>query len=123
LVTDTSGLRNNSIVSLKNSWHWNVQTKECKFSDAWCESLGYDPHEIRHHESTWRDLVHPEDMEKVYKALEPHLEGRTSSYRCRNRLRMKSGLYRWNMDYGKVTERDAKGQAVIMEGYDITIAS
>ena len=100
-----------------------MKTKECKFSDAWCRSLGYEPHELYHHEKTWQSLVHPEDMPRVWKALEPHLQGKTKSYKCRNRLRMKNGSYRHNIDYGKVTQRDANGKAVIMEGYDIALAS
>jgi PAS domain-containing protein len=111
------------VVAIKNHWHWNIKTKECKFSDEWCRSLGYEPHELVHHESTWKDLVHPDDMPKVWKVLEPHLKGKTKSYTCKNRLRMKNGLYRFNMDYGKVIKRDGNGEAVIMEGYDIALAS
>ena len=36
---------------------------------------------------------------------------------------MKNGSYRLNIDYGKVTQRDENGKAVIMEGYDIALAS
>lgn len=100
-----------------------MQTKECKFSDDWCRSLGYEPNELKHHESTWQELVHPDDMPKLWKVLEPHLKGKTKSYKCNNRLRMKNGLYRLNIDYGKVIERDKNGYAVIVEGYDIAIAS
>jgi type I restriction enzyme M protein len=74
-------------------------------------------------QSAWKSLVHPDDMPKVWAVLEPHLKGETKHYKCRNRLRMKSGLYRSNMDFGKVVVRGEVGEAVIMEGYDISIAS
>ena len=108
---------------VRNYWRWNVKTGYVKFSDSWCISLGFKPSEIDPHVDTWKSLVHPDDMPKVWDVLEPHLAGKTKKYKCKNRLRMKSGLYRWNMDYGKVIERDEEGRAILMEGYDIAIAS
>jgi PAS domain-containing protein len=120
---DSPGLDKQHIVAIKNHWRWNVKTGHVQFSDSWCRSLGFEPRELTPSVETWKSLVHPDDMPKVWKVLEPHLDGKTKSYKCKNRLRMKSGLYRWNMDFGKVVVRGEDGEAIIMEGYDISIAS
>jgi len=53
--------------------------------------------------------------------VQDHFEGRTSVYECENRLRMKSGEYRWNLDRGKVVERDKNGAPLRMVGTDADI--
>jgi PAS domain-containing protein len=119
LGESTSSLDNKRIVSIKNYWRWNLLTNHVEFSDEWAHSLGYEKHELTPHVDTWKSLVHPEDMPKVWKVLEPHLKGETKNYKCRNRLKMKNGIYRWNLDHGTVTSRSGCGQPLIMEGYDI----
>jgi hypothetical protein len=36
---------------------------------------------------------------------------------------VKENKYIWHLDTGRVTQRDEKGDAVLMEGYDVRIAS
>ena len=67
--------------------------------------------------------MHPEDMPKVWEKLKPHFEGKTEKYECRNRLRMKSGKYRSNLDIGQVIERDDANKPVRMVGHDLEIAA
>tara|TARA_R100000008_G_C3579349_1_gene167382 strand:+ start:521 stop:892 length:372 start_codon:yes stop_codon:yes gene_type:complete len=122
MVNNFKKLKHNQITYLKHRWRWNVQTGECLFSDPWCESLGYRPDEIIHNVETWKKLVHPDDYKLVLDRLEPHLKGKTSVYSCRNRLKMKNGSYRWNLDAGRVTQRASDGTPILMEGYDIPIA-
>ncbi len=103
------------------AWDWNVATGEVRYSDRWVESLGYRPEEVEPHESFWRSLIHPDDVPKVDEALMEHFDGRTDYYECENRLRMKSGEYRDNLDRGKVISRDAQGRPLRMVGTDTDI--
>ena len=102
-------------------WDWNIKTGAMYYSPIWTESLGYAPGEVPPHVSFWESIVHPDDMPQVRQALQAHLEGKTRFYRCENRLRMKSGAYRWNVDRGKVVEWDADGTPLRMVGTDTDI--
>jgi PAS domain S-box-containing protein len=86
------------------------------------ESLGYAPGEVTSHVSFWESIVHPDDMPRVREALQEHLQGKTRVYRCENRIRMKSGAYRWNVNRGKVVEWDPDGTPRRMVGTDTDIS-
>lgn len=102
-------------------WDWNVKTGEVYFSSKWINSLGYTAEEVPNHVSFWENIVHPDDLPRVREALQDHFEGRTSLYKIENRLRRKSGEYRWNLDRGKVVEWDANGDPLRMVGTDSDI--
>ena len=105
----------------EGTWDWDIQTNHVTFSEAWYKSLGFHPSELEPHLRSWENLVHPEDMPHVQKQLQAHLEGKTSIYECENRLKTKSGIWRWNLDRGKVVARDVHGKPLRMVGIDIDI--
>ena len=102
-------------------WDWNIQTGEVFFSRRWTESLGYSAEDVPLHISFWESIVHPDDLPRMRAVLQAHLDGHTPTYECQNRLRMKSGVYRWNLDRGKVVERDSNGKPLRMVGTDTDI--
>ncbi|WP_256403699.1 PAS domain S-box protein [Halorubrum salinum] len=87
-------------------WDWNVRTDEVQFDDRWAAMLGYDPSEIAFDLSEWEDRVHPDDIGRVWEALEAHLAGETAHFQCDYRMRTKRGDWRWIRDRGRVVERD-----------------
>ncbi|MEM8594566.1 MAG: PAS domain-containing protein, partial [Pseudomonadota bacterium] len=99
-------------------WDWNIETNELYLSPQWFSSLGYENNEIPSTIEQWEKLVHPDDLERTWEQLNDYIEGRTSTYECINRLRMKDGVYRWNHDRGHAVERDANGRATRMIGTD-----
>ena len=96
-------------------------TGQVIFSSNWCKSLGYKVSEIKPHVDTWKNMVHPDDIFQTLAQLNPHLEGKTSVYIARNRLQMKNGKWRNNIDAGRVIERDEKNNPTRMEGVDISL--
>ena len=102
-------------------WDWDITTGHVSFSPTWMKSLGYDEEDVTPDVSFWESIVHPDDMSRVQEALNAHLEGRTSLYECENRLRAKSGEYRWNLDRGQVVARDDRGKPLRMVGADVDI--
>jgi PAS domain S-box-containing protein len=102
-------------------WDWNIPTGATYYSPGWIESLGYALEDVPPHISFWESIVHPDDMPRVQQALQAHLKGRTRIYRCENRLRTKSGAYRWTVYRGKVVEWDADGKPLRMVGTDTDI--
>jgi len=102
-------------------WDWNVVTGEVYFSDKWCKSLGYQSEEVEPHVSSWEQIVHPDDFSRVMEQVEAHFRGETEVYECENRLRTKSGNYRWNLDHGRVVSWSADGKPLRMVGVDLDI--
>ena len=128
LVEDVDALRRSEerlrlalTVASDGYWDWNVRTGEVFFSPRWLETLGYEPGGLEPHVDSWKRLVHPDDMPRVTEALDAHFEGKTPIYACENRLRTKTGVYRWNLDRGRVVSRDAAGRPLRMVGIDADI--
>lgn len=105
------------------SWAWCLVKKEVTFSPNWFSSLGYDiPKELTHSIDTWKNLIHPDDKGNVFELLNNHLAGKTPVYQCVNRLKMKSGEYRENLDVGIVIIRNKEGIPLRMTGVDIDLS-
>jgi PAS domain S-box-containing protein len=90
-------------------WDLNITTGELNFSERMATMLGYSPDELDDRVSTWKKLMHPEDMPGVLDTVNAHLEGRISIYRAEHRLLTKSGEWKWILDTGRVVTRDEKG--------------
>jgi PAS domain S-box-containing protein len=78
--------------------------------------LGYRLEEIEGTQEMWKSLVHPEDVESVWKAIQDNLAGRNDLYKIEYRMRHKSGEYRWILDCGKIVMRDAAGLPIRASG-------
>jgi PAS domain S-box-containing protein len=96
-------------------WDWNLETGEVYFSPRWKAMLGYEEGDIPHHVDAWRDLVHPDDLDRAMASIQEHLAGLTPLYTLEHRLRHKDGSYRWILARG-VSLRDAGGQVYRMAG-------
>ena len=114
-------VKNKIIDVSSNKWNWNILTGKVLFSNEWCNSLGYELDELRPHVKTWENMVHPEDLSQTFSQLNAHLKGNTPVYVARNRLKMKNGNWRSNIDAGRVIQRDEKNNPISMEGVDIVI--
>jgi len=104
------------------SWDWNIRSGEVFYSDRWLESLGFERGNVRPHVSFWEDLIHPDDIDRVWTHLSPHIEGHTDRFALEYRLRRASGDYRWTLDRGRVVERDDSGEAIRMVGTNCDIS-
>ena len=114
-------VKNKIIDMSSNKWNWNILTGKVIFSIEWCNSLGYEVDELRPHVKTWEKMVHPEDLSQTFSQLNAHLKGNTPVYVAKNRLRMKNGRWRNNLDAGRVITRDEKNNPTSMEGVDISL--
>jgi diguanylate cyclase (GGDEF)-like protein/PAS domain S-box-containing protein len=97
-------------------WDWNIQADQVIYSKRWKEMLGYAEEEIGTELSEWSNRVHPEDMPRVMAALQPHLDGQTAIYINEHRMRCKDGSYKWILDRGRVSARDAAGKPLRVAG-------
>lgn len=99
------------------TWQWNILTGETVYNPKWGEMLGYDSEELLPTTtSTWKDLVHPDDLEPIDKCFRNHLDGKTDIYSCEYRMRHKEGNWVWVHDCGRIQTRDQEGRPVLMFG-------
>jgi len=102
-------------------WDWNIPTGELFFNERWPELLGFSPTEIDPHIDSWKELIHPEDANRVFDAVEAHFSGRTRLYEAEYRLKAKTGEWRWVLDRGMVFERDPDGKPLRAAGTHLDI--
>ena len=94
----------------------NVQTGECIVSPEYARMLGYDPAEFRETNDAWRERLHPDDREEVYRTYEDYVAGRRDEYRVEFRQRTQSGDWKWILSLGSLISRSADGQPLRMLG-------
>lgn len=103
-------------------WDWRVQTGEVYFSPRMEVMLGYEPGEWKPHISTWKNLVHPDDLDQVMEVLNEHLAGKREYYQAEYRMQHRDGRWIWIMDSGRVVERSEQGSPIRAVGTHMDIA-
>ena len=89
-------------------WEWNLGSGEVNLNSTWYTMLGYDPDEFSDDLATWKNLVHPDDIEEAEK-LQLEYSAKDTPSCITFRMRTKSGEYKWIDSTWQVLERDAKG--------------
>jgi PAS domain S-box-containing protein len=89
------------------------------FINVW-EQLGYEPPPAPIAHATWQELWHPDDRERVERAVLDYLEGKTKDFEVEYRVLHKNGSYRWVLSRG-VALRDANGRPVRFTGTRVDI--
>lgn len=97
-------------------WDWNLSTDRVYFSPQLKRMLGYGPDEMSPELSTWSHNIHPEDSQRVMRAITDHLEGKRDIYEAEYRIKNRNGHYLWVHDRGKVSERNHFGEFQRMVG-------
>jgi len=95
-------------------WDINLTTGESLWADRLYEILGYDTNDIQPSRENFYRLVHPDDRERVQRAVMAHFE-RNTPYRVDFRLLRKDGRYNWVESQGACT-RDHNGRPIRMTG-------
>jgi PAS domain S-box-containing protein len=75
-------------------WDWEIKNNTLYWSPRMKELLGYADDELDVDFDTFESHVHPDDGERIGAAIEAHLKHRVP-YNVEQRLRAKSGEYRW----------------------------
>ena len=103
-------------------WDYNLQTGDAFISPQRAAMLGYSTEELDPHFSSWGKLVHPDDIKRVTKAFNAHVQGQTPIYECEHRLRNKDGEYVWVLAKAKVVEWDSNGNPVRLVGTSLDVS-
>jgi PAS domain S-box-containing protein len=76
-------------------WDLNLKTNQCFHSPRWREMLGYEEHEASNDWDDWETRIHPDDLGRVMKIRQEHLQRKTPHYIAEYRIRCKDGSYKW----------------------------
>jgi len=97
-------------------WDWNMQTGEVFYSDSYKRLYGFDTSELEGKIEEWENLIHPEDREKMKRAVAEHMSSPDPYYESTYRIRAKDGNYKWVLARGMIIERNEKGKPLRMIG-------
>ncbi|MBW4619205.1 MAG: PAS domain-containing protein [Cyanosarcina radialis HA8281-LM2] len=84
----------------------NIQTGEAIVSPQYALMLGYDPLEFEENNAKWQERTHPDDRERVSRAYEDYIAGRSNRYEVEFRQRTKLGNWKWILSIGSIVEWD-----------------
>jgi PAS domain S-box-containing protein len=102
-------------------WDWDIPTGSVYHGPRYLTMLGYEPDELPHTLATFRQLVHPQDWERINALTEEHLQEGPDNYEFELRMCAKDGGYRWILSRGQVVERDSDGNPLRAVGTHVDI--
>ena len=102
-------------------WDLDVTTEETVYGERWASMLGYTLDELDFTLSTFESLTHPDDLTRVYAAIEQHVQGETPYFDAEIRMQAKDGSWRWILDRGKVLRWNPDGTPQRMVGTHMDI--
>ena len=74
-------------------WDWDLATGCVHYSPRWAEMLGYDVEDLEPTIDTFRDLLHPDDRERVLVLEDWYLSGESDRYQSEFRMCHQDGRY------------------------------
>lgn len=103
------------------TWDLFPETGHCIFNDRWAEILGYEPEEVEPTIAFFYEHVHPDDRERVRRAVDECARKQRAMMDLEIRMRHTDGTWRWVLDRGKVLEWNDDGSPRRMVGTHMDI--
>ena len=97
-------------------WDWDLRTDRFSVNARWAHLIEHELDDIGDQITAWHSRVHPDDMERLYKAFRSHRGEQTEFYEVEHRLRTRSGAWHWVVARGRIVERGEEGRPVRMAG-------
>jgi len=102
-------------------WDWDITTNTVKLSCSWYTKLGYMPDELPSSFETFKQSLHPDDVQQVIDQLTKFKCEKNSTFENSFRMITKTGEIQWCVDRGIVTSRNELGQPLKMIGLNVNI--
>jgi len=81
-------------------WNWDIKSGKKYISDRWYEIMSYPKDKFSNVEE-WYELIHPKDLDILFKNMEEHIRNKTKYYTCEFRFMTGKGEYIWVLSRGK----------------------
>lgn len=102
-------------------WDQDFVTGKVHRMGRWGEMLGYSTEKINNELRTWKELIHPDDIEAVEKVIQDHENNLSDEFKVEHRLRTASGDYKWILNWGRIYMRDENGKPLRASGIHLDI--
>ena len=102
-------------------WQLNTVTGTYTVSHRWNKRLGYAQDDEPGEDLAWRDIVHPDDMQRVQTTLAQYQSGEKSVYECEYRVRHRDGHWVWVSSRGRAVEWGPDGRPSRISGLHIDV--
>jgi two-component system sensor histidine kinase UhpB len=96
-------------------WDWNLDTNSVWWSEGIYKLFGYRPEDVSNHVAWWLDRLHPEDMDRVMRAIRREIDSGGRTWTGHYRFRRRDGGYATVLDHGYILH-SADGQPVRVVG-------
>ena len=97
-------------------WDWDIVTGVELFSKRFMEMYGFAEGELASRTHEFDARTHPDDIEKLLRNRQAHLDGLMPTYINEHRIQCKDGSWKWILSRGMVISRDAHGKPLRMIG-------
>jgi len=102
-------------------WDWDIESNAVYYSPRWKAILGYEDEELPNLFQTWKDRIHPDDIEKALHDVEMSHRSPGIPFENIHRLRHKDGHWVWILGRGQ-TVFNENGKPVRMVGFQTDIS-
>lgn len=101
-------------------WDWHLNEQIYDYAGNW-SSLLAQCGGVNNEIETWLNIVHPDDVEGLRKAINAHIDGLTDKFESEHRVSCPGHKTKWLLAKGLATERDTEGVAARFSGVVIDI--
>ena len=101
-------------------WDFDLRRNELYFSPRWKSMLGFHDAEIGADPEEWFGRVHADDVGRLKKDLQAHINGQAPHLESEYRVRHRDGTYRWMLARGMAV-RDSAASAHRVAGSQMDI--
>ncbi|NCC63191.1 MAG: diguanylate cyclase [Spirochaetia bacterium] len=108
-----------SVINSSNlgTWEWDISQDSITVNDTWAELLGYTKEELEPVSlSTFKNLIEPENFDRVMHLLNEHFCGKSKFFLCDFRMKHKDGHWVWILGRGQVLRYDQNHKPLLMSG-------
>jgi PAS domain S-box-containing protein len=96
-------------------WDWNLDTNTVWWSEGIRKMFGYRPEDVSNNLAWWLDRLHPEDVDRVMRAIRRVTDSGGRTWTGYYRFRRKDGAYAVVLDHGYILH-SADGKPVRVVG-------
>jgi PAS domain S-box-containing protein len=100
-------------------WDFDAEKNTTYFSPRWQVMFGFDDDEHKPPQD-WRQLIHPDDLERVQGELRDYLGGTAAYFESTHRMRHRNGAWRWVVSRATAS-RDESGRMRRLVGVELDI--
>lgn len=100
---------------------WDLEKDIVHYSSQFFAMLGYEKKSVIGKPDSFKELIHPEDVETVWERIEQYLSNQLSEYSCEFRMKHKSGRWVWVQASAKgIFDKNGKAKRLVGAHTDIT---